>query len=75
MKTCFPEELWEMVISEQPTLADRIPIVVTVRLSKMQQGNQLCESYVFIYLSGCAGSWLQHAEFPLVALAARGSSS
>lgn len=75
MKTCFPGELWEMVISEQPTLADRIPIVVTVRLSKMQQGNQLCESYVFIYLSGCAGSWLQHAEFPLVALAARGSSS
>ena len=75
MKTCFPEELWEMVISEQPTLADRIPIVVTVRLSKMQQGNQLCESYVFIYLSGCAGSWLQHAEFPVVALAARGSSS
>ena len=61
MKTCFPEELWEMVISEQPTLADRIPIVVTVRLSKMQQGNQLCESYVFIYLSGCAGSPLWHA--------------
>ena len=75
MKTCFPGELWEMVISEQPTLADRIPIVVTVRLSKMQQGNQLCESYVFIYLSGCAGSWLQHVEFPVVALAARGSSS
>ena len=75
MKTCFPGDLWEMVISEQPTLADRIPIVVTVRLSKMQQGNQLCESYVFIYLSGCAGSWLQHVEFPVVALAARGSSS
>ena len=75
MKTCFPGELWEMVISEQPTLADRIPIVVTVRLSKMQQGNQLCESYVVIYLSGCAGSWLQHVEFPVVALAARGSSS
>ena len=75
MKTCFPGELWEMVISEQPTLADRIPIVVTVRLSKMQQGNQLCESYVFIYLSGCAGSWSQHVEFPVVALAARGSSS
>ena len=74
MKTCFPGELWEMVVSEQPTLADRIPTVVTVRLSKMQQGSQLCESCVFIHLSGCAGSWWQHAEFP-VALAARGSSS
>lgn len=75
MKTCFPGELWEMVVSEQPTLADRIPTVVTVRLSKMQQGSQQCESCVFIHLSGCAGSWWPHAEFPVVALAARGSSS
>ena len=45
-----------MVISEQPTLTDRTPIVVTVRLSKMQQGNQkVYESYVF-YLFICAGS-------------------
>lgn len=37
MKTCFPGELWEMVISEQPTLTGHIPTVVTVRLPQMQQ--------------------------------------
>lgn len=68
MKTCFPGELWEMVISEQPTLTGHIPTVVTVRLPQMQQGSQLYESY----LCGCAGSQLQHAGFSVAAVAARG---
>ena len=50
MKTCFPGELWEMVISEQPTLTGHIPTVVTVRLTKMQLGSQLYESCFHLFM-------------------------